>query len=185
MQNITYFYKFTLVFISRLYFPHLSYNIGQKAGNEKMSILKKEQPSIDSLQVPASSLEILRNTIFNELLQEDTDEMMYWLGRSLARQYPLKNLDEVSAFFIDAGFGILEFQKESKKNMEFHLSSKVISYRFAMKEHPSYKLEAGFIAAQMESWTGVSTECYEELVKGKGKDYILLNVIWDPKQPIE
>jgi predicted hydrocarbon binding protein len=123
---------------------------------------------LQELQVPALGSELIRQVILPELLGEDNSFVQYYLGKTLARKFPLHTIDEIIAFFNKAGFGTLELIKEKKNEYIFHLSGDIINQRFQYKETPLYRLEAGFLAEQLSHIDQRSYECWDEPKKKHG-----------------
>ncbi|MBB6452034.1 putative hydrocarbon binding protein [Salirhabdus euzebyi] len=122
---------------------------------------------IRQLHIPALGSELIRHISLPELLGEDAGFVQYYIGKNLARQYPLDSIDEIIQFFQEAGFGRLELTKEKNKEFIFSLSSSLISERFQYKENVYYRLEAGFIAEQLSHILQEAVECMDEAIKRK------------------
>ncbi len=132
--------------------------------------------------VSGFAFELLRNDVLFHLLGEDIGPLLYWEGKNLARKYPLSSLEDIIEFFERAGWGYLNFVKEKKNEMEFHLTGDLISYRNQEKTNTIYQLEAGFLAMQLEQMKKCVTETYEQ-VKMRS-DKIIFTVQWDEKDQI-
>ena len=99
--------------------------------------------------------ELIRDHVLSSILGKHEDDILYWAGKELARKFPCKNQEEIIAFFNDASWGTLTLAKETKDGRIFHLTNDSISNR-------SFRLEAGFIAEQIQQVNGYLTECYDE-----------------------
>ncbi|CAM5421366.1 hypothetical protein LSPH24S_04025 [Lysinibacillus sphaericus] len=84
--------------------------------------------------------------------------LLYWAGKELARKFPCKSQDELIAFFADACWGTLVLTKESKDGRIFHLMNEPTLLQI---QNRSFRLEAGFIAEQIQQVKGYLTECYD------------------------
>lgn len=62
--------------------------------------------------------------------------------------------------------------------MEFTLSSELIRNRLLTKTNPTFQLEAGFLAEQIQQMKKVYAESYEHSKKRDGT--IVFTVKWDP-----
>jgi predicted hydrocarbon binding protein len=133
----------------------------------------------DQLTIPAFGYELIREILIPELLGKETPEILYWAGKHIARKFPLLSINEVISFFQEAGWGYLKVMKEDKHGMEFELSSALISRHLELKTESCYKLEAGFIAEQVQSHKKVRTEAYEEVMKKNRSIRFILR--WDIK----
>ncbi|MGE8206382.1 YslB family protein [Heyndrickxia sp. NPDC080065] len=140
--------------------------------------LEQKTTEID-LTVPAFGYELIRDILLPEILGKETADILYWAGKHLARKFPLMSINEVISFFEEAGWGTLHITKEEKNGMEFELSSSLISRQFEMKTESCFKLEAGFLAEQIQSQRKMRTEAFEEIIKRHKKIKILIR--WDFK----
>jgi predicted hydrocarbon binding protein len=105
--------------------------------------------------------------------------MLYWAGKSLARKYPAESIEELIAFFSLAGFGTLSLVHKKKDEMEFQLDGELIKTRFKTMKEPSFQLEAGFLAQQVQRMNKQITETYEQVKKRADK--VHFTVKWDYK----
>ncbi|WP_088809863.1 MULTISPECIES: YslB family protein [Listeria] len=131
-------------------------------------------------QIPSFGLELLRDHLIPELLGEETPHILYWAGKDLARKFPLASLDEISAFFKKASFGELTLTKEKKDELRITLSGEQVEKRFLAEGNPTFKLEAGFLAEQIQSQRGFYAEAYDE-INARKKEALLI-VKWDRKE---
>lgn len=128
--------------------------------------------------VPAFAYELLKNILLPELLGKEERNILYWGGRNLARKFPLDSTEEILHFFAEAGWGNLTVVEMNKKELTLELSSPLIDKRFQLQENPTFGLEAGFIAEQVQNQRKCITETYETI---KRKNKILFTVQWDRK----
>ena len=119
--------------------------------------------------------ELIRDHVLSSILGKHEDDILYWAGKELARKFPCKSQEEITAFFNDACWGTLTLAKETKDGRIFHLTNDIIGTR-------SFKLEAGFIAEQIQQVNGYLTECYNE--KQTKQQLITFTVKWDVKERI-
>lgn len=132
----------------------------------------------------ASSLEgisLLRDQLLPSLLGKETSALLYWAGKEMARQSPLKDLDEVIDFFETRQFGSLQLIKQEKKKVVFRLAGEIISHRLQTSE-VSFSLEAGFLAQQYQSIHMVYCEAEYTIIARK--KHVELYLMMDPKQAI-
>ncbi len=78
----------------------------------------------EPLSVPAFGYNIIREDLLRDLLGKNTQELLYWAGKRLARKYQLTSIDEIFDFFYEAGFGTLRI-KSLSLNRKFNLNWKV------------------------------------------------------------
>jgi hypothetical protein len=137
---------------------------------------------LDEVSVPSFGYELLREEVLSNILGKDSPEILYWSGKQLARSYPLPSLSDIALFFEKAGWGNLIMKKEQRNELLFELTSPLISHRIQKQKDSHYKLEAGFIAQQIETQTGMITEAYEQVQKKAESVEIIVR--WDYKDHI-
>ncbi|WP_241156884.1 YslB family protein [Bacillus sp. FJAT-42376] len=142
-----------------------------------------EADALEELHVPAFGHELLREVLLPEILGQEYPSMLYWAGRKLARHYPLETAEELPQFFALAGWGTLSLIHRKQGEMEFELSSDLIDARFKSQKEPSFQLEAGFLAEQVQTIGKHAAEAYEQVKRRSGK--VMLTVKWDKKDQID
>lgn len=142
-----------------------------------MSRKSTKEININEISVPAFGYELIREELIGELLGADAPNILYWAGKRLARKYPLFSINEVIEFFNNAGWGSLTVTNEKKDEMEFMLSGDLITNRLLTKTNPSFQLEAGFLAEQIQQMKKVYAESYEHTKKRDGA--VIFTVKWD------
>jgi Protein of unknown function (DUF2507). len=147
----------------------------EKEWNEKSADFR-------NLTIPIFGYEIIRDELLEDLLGKDAPDILYWAGKRLARKYPLFSIEEVKEFFQNAGWGILEAGGQKKEEMEFFLSGPIVKYRLETHTEPTFRLEAGFLAEQLQLQKKVYAECFEQLEKEKG--IIRFIARWD-REPLD
>lgn len=134
------------------------------------------------MKVNTFGFELLKETVLTQILGEDSPEILYWIGKQVARNKVLATMEEIIDFFDQANWGTLTLTKEKKAEMTFHLTSELISNRLEQNSSAHFQLEAGFLAQQMEFIHGCVTECYEE--PKKKNHTVTFTVKWDEKDLI-
>lgn len=127
---------------------------------------KEEKPALEDCNGTTSlfGYELIRDVVIPNLLGTDTHEILYWAGKELARQYPLANRQDIIRFFDKAGFGLIELNKKQRNKQIYTLSGEIVEVRLNQAE-PSFNLEAGFLAEQIQSQDGIYTEALTEVNK--------------------
>lgn len=115
---------------------------------------------------------LIRDALIPNLLGQETNEILYWAGKELARQYPLNNQQDTILFFKKAGFGTLTLDSRHKNKVIFRLSGFAVENRLAMVKQPSFNLEAGFLAEQIQQQESLYTEAIYE-IKSKAKSVLI------------
>ncbi|WP_299089580.1 YslB family protein [uncultured Metabacillus sp.] len=138
---------------------------------------------LKEIQVPAFSLELLRDVLLPDILGQDHQQMLYWAGKGIARKYPVQSIEELAAFFEAAGWGNLTLLHNKKNEVEFELSGELVSIRLNKTDDCTFQLEAGFIAEQLQLMNKYITETYEQIKKRAGK--VMFIAQWDEKDLLD
>lgn len=93
----------------------------------------------------------MRDVLLPAILGDETDGIMYWIGKDLARQYPVANDEDLVTIFKQLGMGDLKLVKQSDTQHIFQLYGPIVEERLAIqKEQTSFTLEAGFLTQELE-----------------------------------
>ena len=125
----------------------------------------------DEQSFPAFGYHLIRNVLLKKMLSDEYGAILYWSGKSLAREYPSTSLDELIYFFNKAGWGTLTLVKEGRQEYIFQLEG----IKRSFIEATSFRLEAGFLAEQIQMQKGFTAEALET----KKKDKVVFEVKWD------
>ncbi|KGL39977.1 hypothetical protein BMT55_04505 [Listeria newyorkensis] len=137
---------------------------------------------VNEKMIPVFGYELIRDTLLPNVLGEETPHILYWAGKELARKYPLETLDELADFFQKASFGELEVSSEKKDEMHILLRGEMVALRLTNDSNATFKLEAGFIAEQIQHQKKLYSESYEEV--DKRKKTVKIVVKWDRKESV-
>ncbi|WP_392454017.1 DUF2507 domain-containing protein [Chryseomicrobium aureum] len=110
--------------------------------------------------IPQFGYELIRDHLIANLLGKHEQEVLYWAGKDLARKFRCQSVDEICAFFQQAGWGELRVHKQAKRESIFHLQDTI---RSSSRADRCFKLEAGFLAEQLEQLESRMTECLEDV----------------------
>lgn len=114
----------------------------------------------------------MRDVLLPLILGQETDGILYWIGKDLARQFPVATPGDLSLLTHQLGLGDLRLTSSHNTTMTWELSGPVIAERLALqKEATSFTLEAGFLAKQIEFQTSKVTEA---TVLEKKKDTVVI-----------
>ena len=141
-----------------------------------------EESETNELQVPAFGYEIIREIVLQDILGEDSYQILYWAGKQLARKFPLASISEVIAFFQSSGWGQLVVEKETKNEMEFTLIGELVNRRLDLYSNCHFQLEAGFLAEQCALQKKFYSEAVADIKKRSKK--AIFTVKWDTKDPL-
>lgn len=129
------------------------------------------------MQIPYFGYELIRGHVLKNVLGKEAQQLLYWMGKQIAREYPLETLDTVYDFFQKAGWGNLTLEKQKSDELQFRLDGPFVEARLHHSDETEYRLETGFLARQFEFQNKCITEAFEE-IKWK-KQYVLITVKWD------
>lgn len=128
------------------------------------------------------ALSLLRDQLLPNLLGEETDEILYWAGKELARKQPMNEEGEITSFFNTFGFGNITLTEMKKNRRHYLLDGPLVAHRLTETHMASFSLEAGFLAEQIQRITGMFTEAnYKADAR---KQYVQLTLQSDPKEDL-
>lgn len=136
--------------------------------------------SLSKDSFPLFGYELLRDYLVPSILGKHEEDILYWAGKDLARKFPCTDIPLIISFFKDAGWGDLTLEKEMKDGFVFSLTNEPELLKINER---NFRLEAGFIAEQIQHFKGVLTECYEE--KKEKQLEVIFTVKMDLKEKIE
>lgn len=116
---------------------------------------------LGELHTSGAGYDVLRYISLPNILGEEKDTLLYFIGRNLARELEFKNIDDIYYAFKKLGWGNLELVKEKKTSLTFHLMDDAIVYRLKAPFNAEFRLEAGFLAEALQSIKQIECECTE------------------------
>lgn len=120
---------------------------------------------LEELHTSGAGYDILRYISLPELLGTESDPLLYFMGRNLARKLDIQTMSDIIYSFNKLGWGGLELVKEKKKVLTFHLMADSVVYRLDAPFETEFRLEAGFLAESIQSIKDRPCECTEEVHK--------------------
>ncbi|WP_164216866.1 YslB family protein [Virgibacillus sp. YIM 98842] len=118
---------------------------------------------LDELNTNGAGYDVLRYVGLPELLGNEADALLYFMGRNIARKLDIAEMDDILNCFDKLGWGKLELVKQKKNQMVFHLMSDAVVYRLKSELNTEFRLEAGFLAEAIQSIQNMECECTEEI----------------------
>ncbi|GAB3797060.1 YslB family protein [Virgibacillus kimchii] len=118
---------------------------------------------LDELHTDGAGYDILRYVGLPELLGNEADTLLYFMGRNIARNLDIQRVDDIPYCFDKLGWGTLELVKQKKNRMIFHMMSDAVAYRLKSALETDFRLEAGFLAEAIQSIHDIECECVEEI----------------------
>lgn len=107
--------------------------------------------------------DILRYISLPDIFGSESDSLLYFTGRKLARKLEIKTKDDIYYIFKKLGWGHLELTKEKKRSITFYLMSDEIVKRIKAPITVDFRLESGFLAEAIEKVTSRSCECIDNV----------------------
>lgn len=121
----------------------------------------------------------MRDVILPAILGKETDEMLYWIGKDLARVYPVATSEDLIYLTNQLGFGRLVQRKKSNTSQIWRLTGPIVKERIQRNdEETSFGLECGFLAQEIEFQLGTVAE---SKVFDLHRDYVEILVQNDPR----
>lgn len=121
----------------------------------------------------------LRDVILPAILGKETDEMLYWIGKDVARQFPVNSPEDLQLITSQLGFGELSLQKKTATSQLWKLAGPIVQERIAQNdEQTSFGLETGFLAQEIEFQLMTVAEAEVSELK---KDAVFIEVKNDPQ----
>jgi len=118
---------------------------------------------LDELYTEGAGFDVLRYISLPELLGDDAQMMLYFMGKNLARKFTFESVEDIAKVFYKLGWGHLELIKEQKKTYIFHLMSDSVVYRLKAPFQAEFRLESGFLAAAIQQIERTECECTEKI----------------------
>lgn len=136
-----------------------------------MNVLSKKEYKLsdwNALNLGESKVlghELLRTILLPDLLGKESQTILYFMGKNLARKFPCKSKEAFIGLFYHLGFGTLKIVKEKKNSFQFQLTGDLIEKRLSYPEPYEYWLESGCLAEQLSQITKQECECIYEINK--------------------
>ncbi|WP_449355642.1 YslB family protein [Virgibacillus natechei] len=116
---------------------------------------------LDELHTAGAGYDVLRYIGLPEVLGTQSNTILYFMGRNLARKLDIKALEDIYYIFDKLGWGNLELIKEKRKELVFHLMADAVVQRLNASFHTEFRLEAGFLAEAIQMINEKECECVE------------------------
>lgn len=118
---------------------------------------------LDELHTSGAGYDVLRYISLPELLGTESDTLLYFMGRNLARKLDIKAIEDIYYIYEKLGWGKIELVKEKRRELIFHLMADAVVHRLKAPFDADFRLEAGFLAEAMQIIKGTECECIEEI----------------------
>ncbi|WP_018931320.1 YslB family protein [Gracilibacillus lacisalsi] len=128
---------------------------------------------LTNLQTTSSGYDLLRYIGLPDMLGQESDLILYVMGKNLARQAECASTEEIQEFFQHVGWGELALTHEKRRGFIYELSGSLVKARLQTLKEIDFQLEAGFLAETMLQITDKSCECVAEV----NKDHVILHVL--------
>ncbi|WP_295746565.1 DUF2507 domain-containing protein [uncultured Limosilactobacillus sp.] len=123
----------------------------------------------------------IRDVLLPAILGDETDGISYWIGKDLARAFPVASVEELCLLTEQLGLAHLTLKKSDRHQHLYLLDGPVVAERIAANhEETSFQLEAGFLAMETEFQVGAAAEAE---VVGRRRTSVEVMVQNDPVDP--
>ncbi|MGE5703918.1 MAG: DUF2507 domain-containing protein [Clostridia bacterium] len=107
-------------------------------------------PHLEQATMPYTGYHLLRETVFSRLLGESEASILYWLGRDLGKELPIRSTDELTLSFIRLGLGKLEaVHQEEDRSICYRLSHPLYPFHPLERLQRSLAFECGLVAGSL------------------------------------
>lgn len=138
-------------------------------GKDVGLMAKKQQliplSSLNKLDSQTVGHDILRYISLPNLLGNEAETILYYMGRNLARSFEITSVDDVHFLFEKLGWGYLDLVKQRKNSFTFSLMADALARRLNLDLAKEFRLEAGFLAESMYILYSKKCECIEKINK--------------------
>lgn len=118
---------------------------------------------LEALHTSGAGYDILRYIGLPELLGEEKNTLLYFMGKNLARKFNIQTLDDIYFLFDQLGWGKLELTKQKKREYTFQLLADAIVLRLKAPFDTDFRLEAGFLSEALHLVEDRECECVENI----------------------
>jgi predicted hydrocarbon binding protein len=118
---------------------------------------------LDELHTSGAGYDVLRYISLPDLFGTEADTLLYFMGKNLARNMAINNLEDIYNIANKLGWGRLELVKEKKKTLTFQLMADAVFHRLQATFDVDFRLEAGFLAEAIQQLYGRECECNEKI----------------------
>lgn len=128
--------------------------------------MEQELISLETLEEFSSETigqDVLRYICLPEFLGMEKDNLLYFIGKRLARSLEINMLDDIFTVFKKLRWGTLDLIKDKRNKMDFHMMADEIAQRMESSIHIDFLLEAGFLAEAITIITGRPCEVTETI----------------------
>lgn len=120
---------------------------------------------LEELHTSGAGYDVLRYISLPELLGPESDTLLYFMGRNLARKLTFDTIEDIYHIFDQLGWGKLEIIKSKRQEIIFSLMSDAVVNRINATFETEFRMEAGFLAEAIQQLKETDAECTEEINK--------------------
>lgn len=119
--------------------------------------------ALDDFSEATIGQDVLRYLCLPEFLGSEKDNLLYYIGKNLARKLELTSLEDVQIVFDKLKWGHLDLIKNKRKKITFHLMSDEVVQRLQASIPTDFRLEAGFLSEAIQKVTERPCEVSEKV----------------------
>jgi len=121
--------------------------------------------TLDELSQATAGQDILRYIGLPTILGNEKDTILYFFGRTLARQFEINEMEDMYYVFQKLNWGKIELMQVKKHQLTFHLMADEIVERLTSPIETEFRIESGFIAEVVQNIHQRGCECIESVNK--------------------
>src|SRR5699024_10292418 len=99
------------------------------------------------------------------ILGNEKDTILYFFGRTLARQFEINEMEDMYYVFQKLNWGKIELMQVKKHQLTFHLMADEIVERLTSPIETEFRIESSFIAKVVQNIHERGYECIESVNK--------------------
>src|SRR5690625_3262100 len=120
-----------------------------------MKAMAKKQESLSSslitqLHTSGAGYDILRYVSLPNLLGNEADTILYFMGKDLARRFNITSFEDIYDIADKMGWGRLELVKERKTSITFCLIADAVVSRLKAPIEVAFSIECGSISESVQ-----------------------------------
>lgn len=128
----------------------------------------------------------VRDVLLPAILGKETDGISYWIGKDLARAFPVATTEELVMLTRQLGLADIKLRKSDSHQHIYLLEGPIVAERIAADhEQTSFQLEAGFLAMETEFQVGAAAEAEVVGRRRTSVEVLVQNDPVDPEHPGE
>ena len=127
----------------------------------------------ERINMPYLGYHLLRETLTSTLLGDSESPILYWVGKNLGRNIPIRSAEGIILPFVRLGLGQLDLLETSVGRICYKLTHSIHSCMTEERLNRTLALECGVIAGAVERWQEKETAARLEM---EGRENVRIRV---------